>query len=354
MLKFGKVHPNKNKMIIKIKTILTIAILTSLFLSCNKEKHTPYTSTILNGVEVSTFMYQIQHLDDNTEIDELAATDYDMLIVEPGFNFTESPYDINYLVDNLKNKGNGDKRLLLAYIDIGQAEDYRTYWENDWVAPTANDPGFPDFLVTIDPDGWTGNYPVAYWDTIWQNIWLKDGGIIDQIATLGFDGVYLDWVEAYDDDHVREYASAKGKAPEFEMMSFISGIREMGKTVNSNFLVVSQNAPYLLEDNPTLYASIIDAIATEDTWYYGEGDSEWDDPEAGDLSGGERHDGDYSTKNRIIQNEKYLALGIPVFTVDYCLSSRKAKSTYKNSRKYGFIPLVTQVSLSAITDTPPF
>lgn len=339
-------------MIIKITLVTTL--LMYLFLGCNKEKHKPYTSTVLNGVEVSTFMYQIQHLDDNSEIDELAVTDYDMLIVEPGFNFSESPYDINYLVDNLKIKSNGDKRILLAYIDIGQAEDYRTYWESSWIAPTANIAGFPDFLVTIDPDGWTGNYPVAYWDTLWQNIWLKDDGLIDQIATFGFDGVYLDWVEAYDDDHVREYANTKGKNTENEMLSFIEGIKAKGKTVNSNFLVVAQNAPYLLDANPDLYATIIDALATEDTWFYGEGDSEWDDSEAGDLRGGERHEGDYSTKNRIIQNEKYLDLGIPVFTVDYCLSARNAKSAYKKSRKHGFIPLVTQVSLSAITDTPPF
>lgn len=344
----------KTMMAIKTKTILFTALLISLFLACNKEKDTPYTSTILNGVEISTFMYQIQHLDDNTEIDELAVTDYDMLIVEPGFNFTESPYDVNYLVNNLKTKKNGDKRILLAYIDIGQAEDYRTYWKSDWIAPTGNAAGSPDFLVTVDPDGWSGNYPVAYWDTIWQNIWLQDGGLIDQITDFGFDGVYLDWVEAYDDDLVRVAANAKGKNPEDEMISFVESIKEKGKISNTNFLVIAQNAPYLLDANPNLYGSIIDGVATEDTWFYGEGDSEWDEPEAGGLKGGERHKGDYSTKNRIVQNEKYLSAGVPVFTVDYCLSSRNAKSTYRKSRKYGFIPLVTQVSLSAITDTPPF
>lgn len=339
---------------IKMKVVIATFLLTSLFFGCNKERNTPYTSATLNGIEVSTFMYQIQHLDDNSEIDELAVTDYDMLIVEPGFNFTESPYDINYLVNSLSTKDNGDERVLLAYIDIGQAEDYRTYWESNWIAPTATASGFPGFLVTIDPDGWSGNYPVAYWDTLWQNIWLEDGGLIDQIATYGFDGVYLDWVEAYDDDLVRDYAASQGKNTEDEMMSFISKIKEKGKSINPNFLVIAQNAPYLLDANPTEYASIIDAIATEDTWFYGEGDAEWDDPEAGDLKGGERHEGDYSTKNRIVQSEKYLDLGIPVFTVDYCLSSRRAKSVYRKSRKHGFIPLVTQVSLSAITDTPPF
>ena len=90
------------------------------------------------------------------------------------------------------------------------------------------------------------------------------------------------------------------------MMSFIEKIRAKGKNIYSNFLVVPQNAPYLLDANPTRYTSIIDALATEDTWYYGEGDADWNDSDAGDLSGGERHEDDYSTENRILQSKKYL------------------------------------------------
>ena len=70
-------------------------------------------------------MYQIQELDDNANIDILDNTEYDMLVVEPGFNFTENPYDITYLVSKLKQKPNGDNRILLAYIDISQVENYR-------------------------------------------------------------------------------------------------------------------------------------------------------------------------------------------------------------------------------------
>lgn len=317
------------------------------------------SKTSLNGVEIDTWMYQIQFLDDNAAVDLLANTDYDMLVVEPGNTFKPDPldpdfsYDTNYIVAQLSQKPTGEPRILLAYIDIGEAEDYRNYWQDSWIAPEGANPGVPEFLVTVDPDGWEGNYPVAYWQQEWKNIWLSPDGIIADLAGRGFDGVYLDWVEAYDDEYIIAFAEQEGVDPEEEMMTFIEEIGEAGRAIYPDFLVVSQNAPYLLDADPTRYASLIDALATEDTWFYGEGDAEWDDPTSGDLSGGDRHADDYSTVNRIEQNKRYLALDIPVFTVDYCISEGNADQVYQDARSNGFIPLVTRVSLSDITETPP-
>jgi cysteinyl-tRNA synthetase len=313
-----------------------------------------FTSTTLNGIVVSTWMYQIQNLEDKANIDKLYNTAYDMLVVEPGFNLRDFPYDTNYLVSRLKQKPDGTPRILLAYIDIGQAEDYRTYWRNSWSAPTATKPGDPGFLVTIDPDGWSGNYPVAYWNPAWKGIWLAPGGIIEKLVSYGFNGVYLDWVEAYDDDKVRQSAHNQNVNPEKEMMLFIREIRETAHRINPGFLIVVQNAPYLIDANPGLYTSITDAVANEDTWFYGEADADWNSPHAGDLRNGERQSDDYSTEKRIEQYKKYMALGIPIFTVDYCISKRNAENVYQNARNNGFIPLVTRVSLSDITETPPF
>jgi cysteinyl-tRNA synthetase len=339
-----------------IKNILLSLILFSLF-ACsdtNEPAKSEPTSAVLNGVTVKYFMYQIQNLETKANIDLLAATNYDMLVVEPGFNFTEDPYDVQYLVSKLKTKPDGSRRILLAYIDIGQAEDYRSYWGNDWKAPTADKRGYPDFMITIDPDGWEGNYPVAFWDTAWKNIWLGKDALIEKIAQYGFDGVYLDWVEAYDDEKVAAVADAEGVNAPDEMIKFVSEIRRTGKAINSAFLVIPQNAAYLLNINSAAYSAVIDGIAVEDTWFYGRADAAWNSSNAGDLSGGERHADDYSTANRIKQNKKFLNLGLPVFTVDYCVKKSNADYVYQASRENGFIPLVTRVSLSHITETPPF
>ena len=112
-----------------------------------------------------------------------------------------------HLPSSLRRTPSGGERLLLAYVDIGQAEDYRDYWAEDWAAPSKGSHGKPDFILAADPDGWSGNYVVAYWRPAWKKIWLGKRGIVKTLARLGFDGVYLDWVEAYDDDRVSKAAA---------------------------------------------------------------------------------------------------------------------------------------------------
>ena len=57
----------------------------------------------------------------------------------------------------IRTKANGGTRLLISYMSIGEAEDYRYYWGNNWK------PGSPDWIVAENPN-WKGNYKVAYWE----------------------------------------------------------------------------------------------------------------------------------------------------------------------------------------------
>jgi cysteinyl-tRNA synthetase len=298
-----------------------------------------------------TWMYQIQGLGEPGALEALAATDYPLLVLEPGQNFKDLPNEMSEIISTLRTAPDGTERLLLAYVDIGQAEDYRDYWLSSWVAPTEIEAGSPEFLLSLDPDGWSGNYVVAYWDTRWKNMWIGNDGIVAELARAGFDGIYLDWVEAYDDEGIIALANDSSLDEAEEMLWFIEELDEAGEAINEDFLIVAQNAPYLIDADPTWYGKIINALAVEDTWWHGDGDVGWDDPRAGDLH--ERHEGDYTTPARLKQYEQYTNRGIPVFTVDYCLDTNNAAQVYRDSRAAGLRPLVTQVSLEQNTETPP-
>jgi cysteinyl-tRNA synthetase len=260
-------------------------------------------------------------------------------------------FDTRGMVRTLQTRPDGSRRLVVAYVDIGEAEDYRVYWQDDWRPPTSDEPGDPDFIVTADPDGWSGNYPVAFWDPRWQRLWLGASGLVASLARDGFDGVYLDWVEAYDDETVAEVAEEQGVDPAGEMIQFIGDIRQAGQSVIPDFLVIAQNAPYLLDEDPDAYSQVIDALAVEDTWFSGEGDADWDDPEGGDQPNTDPEE--WSTAGRLQQYRKYLARGLPVFSVDYCLKQSNADFVYQQARQSGLRPLVTRVALSRLTTTPP-
>lgn len=298
-----------------------------------------------------TWMYQIQDLERKGAIRALSKTNYDFLVLDPTRTVKGSEeFDTKGMIKQLRTKPNGKRRIVLAYIDIGEAEDYRTYWHKNWRPPTDGKQGRPNFLITSDPDGWSGNYPVAYWDKRWKEIWLGRKGLIQSLAKDGFDGVYLDWVEAYDDEKVVAAARKEQVSPAREMVKFIKALKNSGHQVVSDFLVVAQNAPYLLNEDKQ-YSKIIDALAVEDTWFRGEADAGWDDPNGGDIPNS--NVGPWSTTALIKQYRKYQKSGLPVFSVDYCLKKANAVRVYDKAYTAGLIPLVTRVSLSKITQTPP-
>lgn len=134
----------------------------------------------------------------NSYLEALRSTDHDVLVLDlfyDGLALTAEE------VGSLKRKASGGERLVLCYMSIGEAEDYRFYWEVEWAAHP------PDWLDVVNPD-WPGNFKVRYWDPGWQNVILGSGGYLDRILEAGYDGVYLDIIDAF------EYFEAQApKAP---------------------------------------------------------------------------------------------------------------------------------------------
>ena len=127
-------------------------------------------------------------------IRDLKATNYDVIIMDLFFEDEVGNQKMLTSVDvnTLKRKKNGGKRLVISYMSIGEAEDYRYYWRGSW----DRDP--PQWLAGENPD-WPGNYKVRYWNGEWQAIIFgKKDAYLDRIMSAGFDGVYLDIIDAFE------------------------------------------------------------------------------------------------------------------------------------------------------------
>lgn len=139
------------------------------------------------------FLYLIDpgnYLKKQDFIQAVTATNYDILIMD--LFFTAGSAFVSTEIDQLRMKANGGRRLVIAYMSIGEAEDYRWYWQPDWK------PGDPDWLCKENPD-WEGNYKVEYWNPAWKQIIYGTGdSYLDKILAAGFDGVYLDLIDAYE------------------------------------------------------------------------------------------------------------------------------------------------------------
>jgi cysteinyl-tRNA synthetase len=123
-------------------------------------------------------------------VQAIAATNYDLLIMDlyDADNQPFTPVDLS----QMKIKANGGTRLVVAYMSIGEADDYRYYWESEW----KKDP--PSWMDGENPD-WEGNYKVRYWEEEWQAIiYGSQDSYLGRILEAGFDGVYLDIIDAYE------------------------------------------------------------------------------------------------------------------------------------------------------------
>lgn len=145
-----------------------------------------------NIAQAKNFLYLLNFEEFDTKqalISSVSDTNYDVIIMDLFFNndsFTDEE------IERLKTKKNGAKRLVVAYMSIGEAEDYRYYWQSHWRV------GEPSWLKAENPD-WKGNYKVEYWQADWQNIiYGTDNSYLKKVLDASFDGIYLDIIDAFD------------------------------------------------------------------------------------------------------------------------------------------------------------
>jgi len=320
---------------------------------------------VLAGVQ--RWFYMIDVTLEPEMVQQIADSDYDLVALDFISSEAENiDFPMAQVIEQLHHAPH--PKQVIAYIDIGQAEDFRTYWQPGWGI------GHPEWITGLDPDGWEGNYPVAYWDEAWRNIWLAGDGYIPAIVKAGFDGIYLDWVEAYSDENVIAAAQSEGVDPRREMVWWVADLAETARSRNLDFIVIAQNAAELAADEE--YRDTIDAIAQEQVWFDGSADN--DPPGDCPLPRTEAEVDTAAYRNSLspacqkqydefpdstlhVSSQEYLNdlilardEGEKIFTIDYALEPENVTWIYETSRGLGFVPFAGNRALDQFIEPYPF
>lgn len=163
----------------------------------------------------------------------------------------------------------------LAYLSVGEAEDYRTYW------PKVSD------LVFAENPRWKGNYPVRFWHPRWVKI-MTDRA--QEAQRRGFTGLYLDKCDVVED--------LAGRVRGVMLVEYMCLLVNKIAAAVPEMEIIMQNAEVLLKRKSLL--GVLDGLAKED-WLYGE------------MTTGEPN-----PPGRVVElASQLMAPGLPIVAVEY-------------------------------------
>jgi cysteinyl-tRNA synthetase, unknown class len=274
---------------------------------------------------VKTWAIQLRFLDRNT----LATSPFDLVVIDhaphPKSNI-ELPFTSDELLP-LRTKPDGRRRIVLAYLSVGEAERYRYYWQPAWDAPETR----PKWLAAENPR-WAGNYQVQFADPDWQSVVFgSQTSYLDRIIAAGFDGVYLDRVDAFQDVE-QTFPGAQDA-----MTGFVQRLADHAHRVNPNFLVVMQNAEELAQSKSLL--TRLDGIAKEDLLY---GFDNRDDANPQQM-----------VTDTVANLRRAKRFGIKVLVLEYAHTAETIGAAQRLAEREGFVLHVTDRMLGVLSPVTP-
>ena len=219
-----------------------------------------------------SFLYQLQNLD----INETVNSSFNLVITSYSKDGTLNQA---YSIDDLKKLHDANKTIL-SYLSIGEAGSYEYYFDSSWLDANENPTlTAPEWLGHLNPN-WPGAYKVRYWYDEWFEDFLKP--YLDRIIDSGFDGVYLDIIDAYeywaDRDNYTDYDGIETLLPNDPiddenrsaslMIELVKKISDYTKSKKPSFLIYPQNGAAIINyDANGSYLNAIDGLGIESLFY---------------------------------------------------------------------------------------
>jgi cysteinyl-tRNA synthetase, unknown class len=270
-------------------------------------------------LDAKSWGYQLRNLGPDQQ-KKIAASPYDVVIIDYEHEAVKSETPLTKAeVQGMQKKPDGSRRLVMAYFSIGEAETYRGYWKPEW---NKTKPSW----VGKENKEWKNNFLVKYWEPEWQKIVYA---FADKVLDAGFDGFYLDRVDAY--YYFGDSADMRNK-----MVDFVSKLTTYIRSKKPDAMILGQNAEELL-DRPE-YVKAIDGIAKE-SLYYGIPGPDKANPKD-DIS----HSGALMTKAR--------KAGKAVYCVEYLKNTGNIDSAKKRMDEQGFVLYVANRGLAELNPSP--
>jgi cysteinyl-tRNA synthetase len=257
---------------------------------------------------------------------------YDLLVIDATTGHAaDRPFRADE-IEALKRKPDGSRRLVVSYLSIGEAEDYRPdYFSKEYLEEDA-----PDWLMAENPQ-WKGNRVIRFCREGWQQTILGDENgrnvynsldpsPLYRLIEMGLDGVYLDRVDVYH-EVAKECPDARAR-----MIEFVARLAAHARKKNPHFLVILQNAEELLASPQMINA--IDAVAKEDLFY--------------GVDHTEKANSAALVADSVANLKRAKAASRPVFVVDYLRDRGRIADAKRRIEAQGFIPYIAPRDLGAL------
>jgi cysteinyl-tRNA synthetase len=282
------------------------------------------------------YVLQAEALGKNREeaVVRLAGCGRDWIVLDPAY---EAGSGGTWRAEELRSIRAGQPgRKVLAYLSVGEAEDYRGYWRREWDADRDGRPDAkaPAWLGSENPE-WKGNYTVKYWQEAWQAIALLG---VEDAMRQGFDGIYLDVVDAFEsyeyDPKQKDWIDGRansetGSTYRKDMHDWVSRIAAHARRQKAGALVIPQNGSQLLV-HPE-YVAAIDGIGVEDL--FTDGDRAQPAKQVGYVLG---------------YLSRLARAGKPVLVIEYGTKPKARRRSFDGARENGFALLVTDRELKTL------
>ncbi len=262
---------------------------------------------------------------------QLAACGRDWLVLDAMFSGDNpwTPQDIAAI-----RQGRAGRQAI-AYLSIGEAEEYRPYWRKEWTRKGRPAADAPSWLGNENPE-WKGNHRVKYWRPEWQRIMLA---AVDDAMARGFDGVYLDVVDAFEsfEQEGRDFIDDRvnpetGQSYRRDMVEWVRAVAARARARNPAALAIPQNGSQLLAHED--FVAVISAIGIEDL-----------------FTNGDRRQSASHVRQVLADLSVMAAARKPVLLIEYPRPAELRALSKRQAAENGFVWLVTDRQLTTLGES---